>query len=523
MKKLLKTLSLLPDKQDFKAFFISFALINFAFLHHTASYLWGNHDVKFIKNRLFLDSGFFEGRFTQFITPNVLLMGQILPILNNLIGFFIFTLGLWLLAKYWNIKKTTLNYVLFISFLGTEPYTLSWLYFSLQTISCLQWIFFAVLGLYLSALIYTSKNKLLLSFCAILCFYLPLGGYPPIINTFGVGLCGKLTISYLIEGKTLKELGTIHKYTIANIIIACLLFKLSLHFIPIDNIYNLKTTDLSQLTEKLISVLWISLRQFSVTLPFMEYKYKLILAAMSVTAAICALLKSASAKRTCIVILFIICTIFTSQATTFVAVSPTEFVPRIDFYGTGFIYGFFLALLLTFNIKITESLALLFALILIPINIINDYRAQWVWKQGFDSELEILDKVVERIENLPEFIPHKPYRLYVSGDIIMRPQFYTGTFRQSDPFLLSYPYLAMWQGANLIDFFPSTININHDIPLMPADITPDVHNFYMTQARPWPHPTSVRIINDVIIIIYNNYGLNDFKQKLQQLKQLSPD
>lgn len=523
MKKLLKTLSLLPDKQDFKAFFISFALINFAFLHHTASYLWGNHDVKFIRNRLFLDSGFFEGRFTQFITQNFLLMGQILPILNNLISFFAFTLGLWLLAKYWNIKKTTLNYVLFISFLGTEPYTLSWLYFSLQTISCLQWVFFAVLGLYLSALIYQSKYKFLLSFCAILCFYLPLGGYPPIINTFGVGLCGKLAVSYLIEHKTLKELGAIHKYTIANIIIACLLFKLSLHFIPVDNIYNLKTTDLSQLTAKLVSALWFSLNQFSVTLPFMEYKYKLILAAMSVTSVICALLTSASAKRAGITVFFIICTICASQTTTFLAVSPTEFVPRIDFYGTGFVYGFFLAFLLTIGAKITESLALLFALILIPVNIINDYRAQWVWKQGFDSELEILEKVVERIENLPEFVPHKSYRLYVAGDIIMRPQFYTGTFRHSDPFLLSYPYLAMWQGANLVEFFPSSVNINHDTPLLPTDITPEVYDFYTTQARPWPHPTSVRIINDVIIIIYNNYGLEDFKHKLRQVRQLSPD
>jgi hypothetical protein len=49
--------------------------------------MWGNHDVKFIKEELLLSSGLFEGRFTQFIPYRLLVTGQILPILNNLLGF----------------------------------------------------------------------------------------------------------------------------------------------------------------------------------------------------------------------------------------------------------------------------------------------------------------------------------------------------------------------------------------------------------------------------------------------------
>ena len=96
MIKTLKNLSLLPDKIDLKSWLISFLIINFCFLYHSLNFMWGNHDVKFIKEELLLTSGLFEGRFTQFIPYTLLTNGQILPVLNNLIGFFFLTLALWL-------------------------------------------------------------------------------------------------------------------------------------------------------------------------------------------------------------------------------------------------------------------------------------------------------------------------------------------------------------------------------------------------------------------------------------------
>ena len=158
------------DKIDYKILLISYLLINLAFLYHSFNFMWGNHDVEFIKNELLLSSGLFEGRFTQFIPHRLLTSGQILPILNNLLGLGFLTLGLWLLAKYWNIPRTTSNYVIFITFFATLPFTLSWLYFTFITISCLLWIFVAVMGLYLSAIAVKSPHKYLLNTLAILCY-----------------------------------------------------------------------------------------------------------------------------------------------------------------------------------------------------------------------------------------------------------------------------------------------------------------------------------------------------------------
>ena len=182
MKKIFSQLKF--NKTDISSIFISFIIVNLAFLYHTFNFMWGNHDVKFIKERLYIDSGLFEGRFTQFIPHTFLTEGQILPIINNLIGFLFLTLGLWLLAKYWNIPKTRLNYILFITFFSTQPYTLSWLYFTFITISCLLWVFIGILGLYISATIYNSSNKFILLLLATICFYLTFGGSTPMLFAY---------------------------------------------------------------------------------------------------------------------------------------------------------------------------------------------------------------------------------------------------------------------------------------------------------------------------------------------------
>ena len=371
MKKLLEKLSLTPSNETLKALLISFIIINICFLYHSLNFMWGNHDVKFIKEELLLNSGFFEGRFTQFIPQTLLTSGQILPVLNNLIGFSFLTLGLYILGLYWELKKTTLNYTLFITFFITQPYTLSWLYFNLYTISCMAWAFFAILGLYLSSQIPNHPQKLSLTIGSILCFYLPLGGYPPIINTIFVCLSAKMTLDVIFRHSTIKELFSTYKYTLLNILIASILFKLTLYFIPSDNVYNLKTTPFNELPQKFITTLKISFHQFFLSLPFMEKGYKLTLATMSFIAILSSICKFSNFKNIFLTILLFLTTIWLTQLTTFLVVPPTQYVSRIDFYGLGFLYAFFVCLLLRQTPKIFESLGIIFGISLIYINIIN--------------------------------------------------------------------------------------------------------------------------------------------------------
>lgn len=515
MITLLKKASLYPNRIDIKSILISFAIINFTFLYHSLNFIWGNHDVEFIKNPLPITHGFFEGRFTQFISTYILTNQNILPILNNFIGFIFLTLGLWLLAKYWKIPQNTLNYTIFITFFATQPYTLSWLYFNLNTISIFLWIFVIILGLYFSELIYKSSHKIPLFIYSILCFYLALGGYPPIINTIAICLCGNIIILYLTNNTTIFQIWHIHKYTLLNILISIILYKLTILLISPDNVYNLETTPLNKLFSKFIDITKIAFNQFFITQPFMGKSYKLTLFIMSITSLFLTLLSIKNIQKSLIFTLFLCISILSTALTTLISSAPTQYVFRIDFYGYAFLYLLFLALLLVSTYKLGKSLALIFALILIPANIINCCHSQKIWKQGFDAELKILDRTIERIENHPNFNPLNKYRIYQIGEISLRPSYYKQKFNKTDDFMLEIAYTPRWKCHELLDLYSPFSYIDKSQAILTTDITPDVYDFFANHAAVWPHQNSVYLDDNIIIIIYNYQELQSFKQKIK--------
>ena len=254
----------------------------------------------------------------------------------------------------------------------------------------------------------------------------------------------------------------------------------------------------------------------------MEKGYKTAVAFMSAAAIIGALLYAGGLKQK-LWLAFLLCgTIWATALTTFLVVPHTEYVSRIDFYGVAFLYAFFLGLLFSLPAKPFNNLAIIFSALLIIWNTLNDYRALHIWKQGFTAEFQILDNVFERIENHPDFSPDKRYRFYQAGDISLRPNYYHGKYDKDDVFLLSLPYLAIWQGANLHEFYAPYEYIDRSLPLLPEDITPEVFDFFMNNARPWPHPNSLYINKNIIIVVYNQAGLEDFRHKLRLLRSNIP-
>jgi hypothetical protein len=271
------------------------------------------------------------------------------------------------------------------------------------------------------------------------------------------------------------------------------------------------------LPKKFLSVLQISFKQFIISLPFMEIEYKLVLLTMLLVSIIGGIFYAKSIQR-CIITLGLISLVILSAATTtFLVVPDTAYVARIDFYGLGFVYAFALALLLKFKVLIARSLALIFMLILLPMNVLNDYRAQKNWQQGFDAEFQILERIAERIENHPNFNPSRTYRFRQLGDISMRPRYYEQKFDKDEPFLYALPYLAMWQGDNLAEFYSPYDYINHQMSLMPSDVTPELRRFIFAEARPWPHKNAIYIDDNVILVILAQNELDDFRKMIEKL------
>ena len=259
------------------AFAVAFAALNLIFLFHGAHFLFGDHDWKYLKPGLSLDAGLFEGRFAQFLPINILSGGDILPIINNILGFAGFSLGVALLARYWRLPRQKSAWLLFALFTAVTPYILSFMYFAFLIIPVLGWSAF-VLG---SLLISEKETRFspIRSLSAIALATLALGGYPPVVNLMAVALAVRLLFAALFEGESARGLWRRYRWTAINLLSAAICCKLclwGLGKIGAMNTayYNLQTTPLAEWGNKFLLVsrdLW---QQFTVTLPFIDTPYK---------------------------------------------------------------------------------------------------------------------------------------------------------------------------------------------------------------------------------------------------------
>ena len=259
------------------AFAVAFVALNLIFLFHGAHFLFGDHDWKYLKPGLSLDAGLFEGRFAQFLPINILSGGDILPIINNILGFAGFSLGVALLARYWRLPRQKSAWLLFALFTAVTPYILSFMYFAFLIIPVLGWSAFVLSSLLISEK--ETRFSPIRSLSAIALATLALGGYPPVVNLMAVALAVRLLFAALFEGESARGLWRRYRWTAINLLSAAICCKLclwGLGKIGAMNTayYNLQTTPLAEWGNKFLLVsrdLW---QQFTVTLPFIDTPYK---------------------------------------------------------------------------------------------------------------------------------------------------------------------------------------------------------------------------------------------------------
>lgn len=185
------------DRPFWLAFAVVFLALNLIFLFHGAHFMFGDHDWKYLKHGISLGAGLFEGRFSQFVPVTLLSRGEILPIINNALGFAGFALGVALLARYWRLPHTKTAYVTFALSAALTPYILSFMYFAFLVIPVLGWNMFVI-----GALLVSEKEErfsLPRTAAAALLITLALGGYPPVINLIAVAFSVRLLFAALFE------------------------------------------------------------------------------------------------------------------------------------------------------------------------------------------------------------------------------------------------------------------------------------------------------------------------------------
>ena len=502
------------DKPFWAAFFSAFLALSVIFLFHGVQFMFGDHDWRYLKDGIRLDAGLFEGRFTQFILINALSQGEILPIINNILGFIGFSLGLALLAKYWQLPHNKKAYVIFALFSAVTPYILSFMYFAFLVMPVLSWNAFIIGALLIAEK--ETKFSLSRSFASILLISFALGGYPPVINLIAVALCARLLLALCYEKVSLKELCQRYLWSVINIVSALGLYKLCLIYLTKTgainaNYYNLQITPLNEWGSKLLLVIKDIALQFNATLPFIDTFYKSCLALLAIL-GIWAIWQN---KKQCVLSIFLYFALFLSAMITLflsTSLAETEFSPRIDFFGFMYVMSGVLALVLNSKTKMVKNIAYALVAICVINNAHTLFEAQKVWHLGFKAELNLYKRVARRFQADERFNQYGHYIIVQSGAPSFRKRFYQDKYNHKSDDLLDVAYVpgmasgVMWDYYGIYEYADKTSYV--------YTFTPDIEfKQKLAAADVWPKEGSIAVGGYWILLILDKSYLSTLKQQ----------
>ncbi len=493
-----------------KSLVLSFLIINFAFLFHSINFMFGDHDWLYVRGGTFWKEGSFEGRPLHFVLQGIFFNGQILPILNNILSFFALSLSGVMLAKYWKIPVSTLNYTLFSVLIAVLPYTLVWLYYAKDALINLCLPLIAISALVISEKASTNK-KIYLHILAQLLFVFAFSSYMAIISYIGICVIGKVVFTYIYEDKSFISVVKQNIYSVLDVFVAILIFVVILKIVPPTTGYNTNLISIDYVLPKLKDTLVAMFMQFVVTLPFMDIKFKILLLILSFIGFVIMLHKGGYNKFLPLICLgFVI--LFISKFTYFISeqrgqilmqMEDFAYVPRLDFYSLPYLYAFFIAPILFLPEQKSKKILVGILIIITFMSIVRVMYAQKVWKFGFDAEMKAHERIVSRLEQIPEFDSNRKYRLLQIGTLSLRKNYYTKSINEKVSLdLLETSFTPQYMSQIVYNFYYPKDIFYTSVGV--KQLSSRGLEYIKYKAKPWPSQESIFIDDDIIIIVLDD-------------------
>ncbi len=535
MIKKLRQFSL--SNKETKQWFFIFLSLCLCFLPLLFHFIWGNHDWNPIFYTNKLTGGLVEGRFSQFLFLRILLEGQILPILNLLLGFAAYALALVLLYnRYFKFSYTPSTILLLITS-ATLPYIIEIIYFQFIVLSQLIWPLIITISLLLAkqATINNSHRIycILLSSALLL---LAIGGYPASVNLFVTAFC-----LYLLKQKDLsifsKHFITICLPYLIALCIAflslCMIYKwLSANELMVD-LYNNQPSSPLQIIKKLLPTIKISLMSFLQPLPFFNLHLKLTISFILIL-FIChelTLKKNIALKINCfILILALLLAIKTSALLSqqspdnyFEKYDPIAFMLRTDFFAIPCLVMFCFSVLRESKSKLISNISFLLLLLLLWQSILTNYNFSKVHLFGFVAENKLQQRINTRIQEQSSYSPKHIYTLIQAGELPHRPKYYQPTLLEKyGYYTLNVPYTRSWIADEYYNFYEPITFVGSTSPISLTDFTPDMTDFFSHKITTWPHQNALYIGKKFIIIALTPQGRKMLIQQFNQTRKIQP-
>ena len=501
-----------------QSFWILFAFINVAFLFNTINFMWGNEDWGAVRFAVDHNESLSAGSFSAYWLQELLFDGKILPVINNLWCFAGLSLAGVLLAVYWNLPQRATPIVFTGLLFAVTPFTLAVLYFAKTSLGVL----FAP-ALVLIALLIADKKQnseissYLANLCSVLLFLIALGTYMPVINFAAVAILGQIFLKTVYADIKFRDAANRTVQGVVNLAAALMLYVLILYLLNdanhLDKVHA-AALNLALPLERLPLVLKYAALQFALPLPFMDWVYKAVYGVLLALALFTLIFKAPSVKasvRGLILIPFLV--IASVLALAFVAEPHVHFT-RMSFFGLTFFYALMFVLIIRLDGKYLSRVAYILAGLLIFMNFVRVAYAEKVWKFGWDAETKLAERIITRMEKMPEFNIDRRYKLLQIGEKSLRAKYYIKTpFEVPVGELLAKAYYPEGHAKDAYNFFYQTDFLEGDAEAEAVN-EPVIRDYLLTKARAWPAKESLFIYGNYIVLILDDEALAKVQQQL---------
>lgn len=404
--------------------------------------------------------------------------------------------------RIWKFDLSYIETFIVIGLLTTYPAYLAFYYFSWSTVLFMNGTFFALLAAVSCRALRLSHVILGGALVTIM-----MASYQPSISVF-VTTSALASISAIMRSQKALSFD-LFKPLIARAlaaVIGLIGYVVSIKLTGVQA-HSTKTVKLSEMPTRLKKVIEISIEQFTITQPeFMSFM-KILLGILIVTAFLSSLwlVRKSIGKIPVLIILWAGAILATK---TMYLLSPD--VQYFEYrYNTAaaFLYGFAAAILLHgLGIKTIKSIAFIFTSFILLRFIQADLTRQEVLLRGQQHDIALANRILMRIENLPDLDITKPYDLIRVGSY---PHYRDQLFRahnhswemKGDYHLDDARLTAAWADEDIFIHLGSSVRFKHR-GFDPAfsKKAKEAKAKLLEGRKKWPDQSSVFISDDKIII-----------------------
>lgn len=519
------------QKAELKLWFFAFMGLCLCFSPLLFNFIWGNHDWMPLISDNPLKGGLIEGRYSQYILLNLLLMGKILPILNILIGFLLYSLALLLLCTRFfkfSIHKLSIPFLIAVA---TLPYITEITYFQFIVFSQLSWPLIITFSLLAAQKSLSSPHYIAYTLLSAILLSLALGGYPACINMY-------VTAGMLWLIKQTKNSSSLKKllFTALPYATSIILAFISLYFIYnwlqnhhlMMKLYNNQAASPYDLLSKLIPSMGISIKSLLQPFPFLSLALKFIIFTIFVLLIITEMpsykkyQKLTFGGMLCILLL---CLKFSSWLVNenpkdYLSINdPAKYMIRADFYAIPCLMLYALNTIATHKQKLLHNISYILASCLIFININNNITYCKTSLLGFKAETLLQERINNRIQEDKRYLRNNYYTIVQTGDLPLRHRYYLkNPLEKYGYYTLNAAYSRFWVPAEYYNFFEPTAFVKSGGPIHPNDINTPIIDFVKYEVKLWPALNAIYLDDKYAIIVLSPTGKNSLKKQFQQIE-----